>query len=122
MKNLLIILFFIPILSFSQNIGEKIPEELLNFMGMKQTEVCKIYTYYSEDSSIVIGVDIKDDLIFSIDYIISEEKVSNTGLEWLKSHKMVGRNIYYDHVKKDFYFIIYLENKIYIQRRNASRI
>ena len=122
MKKLLIILLFIPLFSYSQNIGEKVPKELINFMDCKATDVCKIYTYHSEDSSIVIGADIRDDLIFSIDYILSREKWAKTGSKWINSYKMIGLQMFYDEKRKDFYFIIALENKIYIQRRNASKI
>ena len=94
----------------------------INFMDCKTTDVCKIYTYHSEDSSIVIGADIRDDLIFSIDYILSREKWAKTGLKWINSYKMVGMQVFYDEKRKDFYFIISLENKIYIQRRCGSKI
>ena len=122
MKKLLIILLFIPILSFSQNIGEKLPKDLIDSMDVKQSNLCKIYTYWTEDSSVVIGVDIKDDLIFTIDYIISKERVGQTGLNWLKPYKLVARNAFYDYRTGDFYFMVVEEDKFYIQRRNEKKI
>lgn len=122
MKKWLILLLLIPVLSYSQNIGSKLPKDLIESMEFKQTETCKIYTSFVNDSMTVIGVDIRDNAIFSIDYILLREKWQISGYKWINKYKLIGREMYYDTKTGDFYFVVYLENLVYIQRRNASRI
>lgn len=111
MKKLLIILLF-PILSYSQDIGDK-----FNFDGMKQIEyeTFNMYVYESKDSTCKISVS-KADNIISIDYVLSRELVAKKGLKWLP--RQIGDNVYYN---GDYYFVLPKKNHFLIQQRNVSK-
>jgi len=116
MKKYSTLLFILlSILSYSQNIGDRIISE-----GMDTIEFTNYvqYVYESKDSTVVVSTD-KGGLILAIDYILSRENVEQKGLNWVFRHTQVGTNIYFG---DDYYFILPLEEYYLIQVRNVEKV
>jgi len=112
-KYLTLLLILLSTLSYSQKIGYK-----TNIEGMDKIEYKNYdnYTYESFDSTCYINAS-KDSTVLSIDYVISREKVSQNGLNWVIKHTQIAINVYYD---GDYYFILPRKDHFLIQVRNVD--
>ena len=120
MKKLLIILLFIPLFSYTQNIGEKIPLKIKSGMYSELTQDGVVYESEVEDSTVIIYT--KSDIIYAIDYIVSYGRWAKNELKWVTKHKAIGKNIFYDKINREYYFVVYTEGKFIIQVRNENKI
>lgn len=120
MKRIIIIFLLTPLLSYAQEVGGVLSTK--DKAGLIKTEFghCNKYSFISEDSSVVFKTRKTDDLIWDIDYILSQKKVDENGLKWVIKHTQIGQNIFYN--KGNYYFVLYTNNHYLIQIRNASKV
>ena len=121
MKTLILFLLF-PILSYSQNIGEKIPLNIDKGMLYDEMDNVIIHMSVLKDSTTIIATDKTTEKIVSIDYIIPLEKWQRDGLVWTTQYKAIGKNVFYNAKTGDYYFVVYTEGKFIIQVRNESKV
>ena len=121
MKTLILFLLF-PILSYSQNIGERIPLNIEKGMLCDEMDNVIIHMSVLKDSTTIIATDKTTENIVSIDYIIPLEKWQRDGLVWATQYKAIGKNVFYDAKTGDYYFVVYTEGKFIIQVRNESKV
>ena len=119
MKYLLILLLF-PIFSYSQNIGEKIPLKVKSKMYSELTQNGTVYKAEFNDSTATIYTN--SDIIYAIDYVVSYGRWAKNGLTWVTKYEAIGKNIFYDKINREYYFVVYTEGKFIIQVRNEDKI
>ena len=115
MKKYSTLLFILlSVLSYSQNIGDQ-----FNSKGMSGIEYGEFYTYTYESKDSIAEISVsRDGKIIAMDYYISRELVSKTGLEWLPKTQ-IGNNIYYN---GDYIFILPKKDCFLIQIRNVEKL
>lgn len=119
MKILLfILLLFAPLFSYTQEIGSELSTQDREGLLKVEYDHCNKYMYLSDDSTVVYKTRKDDNLIWDIDYLISQEKVENSGLKWVIMYTQVGQNIFYNN--DTYYFILFTGTHYLIQIRNAN--
>ena len=119
MKTLIIIILMLFTSTiYSQEIGKPIPNTLKKSMTLEKKQYTAKYTSKNVDSTCIIRCNPKNDIIFDIDYILSEKAVKLSNMAWVTKHQAIGENIFYE--KGTYYFITCYAHSFLIQVRNAD--
>jgi hypothetical protein len=119
MKRLIILLLFIPIISYSQKIGKEMPDYLTTQMQIDSREELVVYSDMRKDSSTVIYVE--GGRVVGIDYIFDYKYAHDNHFRWLGEFDLVAPNLFRD-LDMIYYHVSNDKNKFYIKVRDASKI
>jgi len=120
MKTLIILLMFLTSIAYTQEIGYPLQEDIKKRLDKTERPYCNTYSFMSEDSSVVFNTRKSDDVIWDINYTISQELATKNGLTWITKYTQIGQNLFYG--GGTYYFILFNGTHFLIQVRNASII